>query len=203
MTKLYLVRHGRTLWNDEMRYQGSSDIPLSKEGKNQARLLFERFKNIHIDKIYSSPLSRSIQTVELISEYKNIKIKTDKRLQEIDFGEWEGKKESDLKRLYGKDYQNFCEDPYKYKAPGERLIEDVQVRVVECVDEIISKNAGKDILISSHGGSLRLLIMKYLKIEDARMFNRINMDNTSISVLNIENGIVYLDKINDNLHLSF
>ena len=55
MIKLYLIRHGETEWNSIKRWQGWTDIELSEKGRNQARLLGERMKNMDIDEIYSSP----------------------------------------------------------------------------------------------------------------------------------------------------
>ena len=74
MLRLYMMRHGETVWNTERRYQGMTDIELSEEGLRQAQCAAERFKSIDIDKIYCSPLKRAAATAKPIAEEKNLEI---------------------------------------------------------------------------------------------------------------------------------
>ena len=60
--ELYIVRHGKTDWNKECRFQGAKDIPLNEEGRAAAEKLHERLKDIHFDAVFSSPLSRAYET---------------------------------------------------------------------------------------------------------------------------------------------
>ena len=90
MTKLILIRHGRTLWNSSGKFQGQSDIELSQEGISQAEKLAENFPVTHIDRVYSSNLKRAYITGEIIAKKFNVPIIKDKRLCEVSFGSWEG-----------------------------------------------------------------------------------------------------------------
>ena len=78
MTKLILIRHGRTLWNSSGKFQGQSDIELSQEGVSQAEKLAENFPVTHIDRVYSSNLKRAYITGEIIAKKFNVPIIKDK-----------------------------------------------------------------------------------------------------------------------------
>lgn len=85
--KIFLIRHGESMGNAKGIHQGqTNDFPLSDTGKKQVELLKKRFENIKIDAIYSSDLKRAKETAEIISESKNLKVITDSRLRERDFG---------------------------------------------------------------------------------------------------------------------
>ena len=87
-TRLILVRHGITDWNAQGKFQGSSDVPLNDVGLAHAQLLADSLMDYGIDAIYSSPLTRAVQTATPIAQRLGLDIHTDRRLQELDAGEW-------------------------------------------------------------------------------------------------------------------
>ena len=94
--ELYVIRHGKTDWNKEYRFQGAHDIPLNEEGRQAARKLGEHLKDVHFDYVFSSPLSRAYETACIVIEtpgslrHSKGPIKTDPLLTEVSFGELEG-----------------------------------------------------------------------------------------------------------------
>ena len=96
MTTLGLIRHGVTDWNDEYRTQGHSDIPLNEKGRQQAELLSRRIGTEQWDYIYSSDLSRALETAEIIGKFKNIEVRTDPRLREMNCGLIEGQQNKNV-----------------------------------------------------------------------------------------------------------
>ena len=85
--EVYIIRHGKTDWNKECRFQGAKDIPLNEEGREAARKLGERLKDVHFDAVFSSPLSRAYETACIVAnsaEKCNL-------LTEISFGELDRK----------------------------------------------------------------------------------------------------------------
>lgn len=200
-TRLYLVRHGNTLWNTQKRYQGWTDIDLSEEGRVQAELVGERFKEIEVDRVISSPLKRAVDTAEPIARARGLEVELDEHFKEINFGEWEGMNAKELISKYGDGYMNFFRDPFKYPCPGEGTFADVSVRVSEGIDNIFDKNKGGQVAIVSHGGVLRLLIIYLLKLP-GEFYSKSWLDNTSISIIDIyENGNIILLGLNDKSHL--
>lgn len=94
--KIYLVRHGRTHWNDLGLAQGLKDVPLNEEGINSAKELAKDIKNLKIDKCISSPLSRAKDTAKILVNDK-IDIIYDDKVIERSFGDYEGiKPDEDL-----------------------------------------------------------------------------------------------------------
>ncbi|MEA4973298.1 Phosphoserine phosphatase 1 [bioreactor metagenome] len=200
MLRLYFMRHGETVWNTERRYQGMTDIELSAEGIKQAECVTERFKNIRIDKIYSSPLKRAMLTAKPIAENKGLEIITEDAFREIHFGEWEGKTVPDLTEKYGDSYINFIREPHNYGFPGEENIDNVIKRIKPSIDRIIENEDG-NVLIISHGGIIRLMIM-YIMGLDNSWFTKMWINNTGISIIEIKKDRRLMLTVNDSAHLA-
>lgn len=91
---LYIMRHGRTDWNEQHRLQGSTDIPLNEEGRRMAEKAGEEYRDVPLDICFCSPLRRARETAEIVLRGRNIPIRTDDRLREMSFGEYEGRENS-------------------------------------------------------------------------------------------------------------
>ncbi len=89
-TRLYLVRHGATRLSAENRFAGDVGVELSDEGKWQAARLGERLREEGITALYSSPLSRTMETARIIVGSSPVPIETRDGLREISHGRWEG-----------------------------------------------------------------------------------------------------------------
>lgn len=200
MLRLYFMRHGETVWNTERRYQGMTDIELSEEGLRQAECAAKRFKNIKIDKIYASPLKRAMKTAEKIAAEKGLEIISEDDFREIHFGEWEGKTVPELTEKYGESYTNFIREPHKYGFPGEGSVENVINRIKPGIDRIIAEDEG-NVLIVSHGGIIRLMIM-YIMGLDSSWFTKMWINNTGVSIVEIKNDRRLLLTLNDSAHLA-
>ena len=87
---LYIMRHGKTEWNELHKLQGRTDIPLNEEGRQMAKIAGEKYKDINFDVCYCSPLVRAKETAKLVLEGRNIPIIYDDRLKEMSFGIYEG-----------------------------------------------------------------------------------------------------------------
>ena len=87
---LYIMRHGKTEWNELHKLQGQTDIPLNENGRKMAREAGKRYREIHFDICYCSPLIRAKETAELVLEGRAVPIVTDDHLMEMCFGEYEG-----------------------------------------------------------------------------------------------------------------
>lgn len=91
---LYIMRHGRTDWNERNKLQGRTDIPLNAAGRKMAEEAAAVYKNVPLDVCYCSPLARARQTAEIFLKNRNIPIITDDRLVEMSFGIYEGTEQS-------------------------------------------------------------------------------------------------------------
>ena len=139
---LYIVRHGETDWNKEGRCQGHSNIPLNEQGRNQAREVREKLKDVNFDVVFCSPLDRTIETARIITDGKLI---TDDRIIERNNGVLEGKNKTEIKEI--KSRADYKDEDYNVETP-----EELQVRANIFLDDILPKYKGKNILIVTHGG---------------------------------------------------
>ena len=150
---LYIIRHGVTEWNKEMRLQGRTDVPLNEEGRQMAREAALRYKDVHFDICYCSPLIRAKETAGILLAGRDIPIVTDDRLKEMSFGIYEGTRNYRSTPMKG--ISDFFRNPAEYKdvPEGAERMEDLFHRTGEFLDEIIYPllDDGKDILIAGHG----------------------------------------------------
>ena len=106
MMKIMLVRHGLTFWNTIGKLQGSTDVHLSPDGLHQARLLAAHCPFNVADAIYSSPLSRAVDTAVILSNKFNAHVQIIPELREINFGDWEGKMLREIAENNPEDFEN-------------------------------------------------------------------------------------------------
>ncbi|MBO6917874.1 MAG: histidine phosphatase family protein [Rhizobiaceae bacterium] len=159
---LYVVRHGQTDYNAEMRFQGRLDIPLNEHGKKQARGNGRALRELLGDKLsefdfVSSPLGRTRQTMELIREELGIdaeNYRLDDRLIEICFGDWEGFTISNLEQAFPELYQKRESDKWSFIPPGEQS--ESYGMVAERIAPYL-KSVDKPTVCVCHGGVIRTM----------------------------------------------
>lgn len=196
MTRLILVRHALTEDNQNARLSGHTDSSISKEGKIQIDKLTNYLKDTNIDKIFTTTSSRTKDTVSKIAQIKNLNIIEKDELREINFGDFEGLTFDEIKKNNPKEFEKIINDGYNYKYPnGESLIETYH-RVSNEIDKIILENKNENILICSHGGTIRNIITHLLSRSYEFHWN-FRIDNASVSVLDIENGFTVINTMNN------
>ena len=150
---LYIIRHGKTDWNNLWKIQGRTDVPLNEEGRAMAESAAEEYKDINFDIAFSSPLIRAKETAEILLKDRDIPIIYDDRLMEMCFGVYEG-----FEKCF--DTPNcpinvFFQTPEKYVVPveGAESMEELFKRTGEFLKDKVEPElaAGKDVLIVGHG----------------------------------------------------
>ncbi|ABN51942.1 Phosphoglycerate mutase [Acetivibrio thermocellus DSM 1313] len=201
MTVLYLVRHGQTDWNKENRCQGRIDTELNSEGILQAEAIAQRLAGENIDVIYSSALKRAYTTAEIINRKLSRELVRNEALNEIDFGEWEGLTFEEMRKRPDYSYEQWRLMPHLVTFPGgEKSLKNVQDRAMKFVNEIIEKHNGNNILIVSHGGVIKLIILGMLGI-GLEAYNKFFIANASLSIVVIESDRAFLRTLNDTCHI--
>jgi glucosyl-3-phosphoglycerate phosphatase len=152
--QLVLVRHGQTDWNVEERFQGQLDVPLNAVGRDQAETLKRRLEDVHFDAAYSSPLSRAIETAQIIAG--SIPIDRDPRLTEIHHGSWQGKTKRDIAGRWPDQWNQWNREPLRFTPPGGESAASVRARV----EDFLRTIRGTNILCVSHG----VVIQTFLSI---------------------------------------
>ncbi|MBP1560891.1 MAG: histidine phosphatase family protein [Oscillospiraceae bacterium] len=203
MLKIYFVRHAEAMGNVLEFFQGRTDCEISEKGAKQLECLAERFKDIPIEAIYSSPLKRTMSTAEAVNKYHGLPIITDERLMEIDGGEWEGKPWAELPKLYPKEYDLWQNRMYDfYTEKGEKMTE-VFERMKTAVADIAAQNVGKTIAVVSHGCALRNYLCYAMGNPIERLKDVGWSDNTAVSLVEYDESLTpHIIFRNNNDHLT-
>ena len=200
--RLILIRHGETEWNVSGRYQGQTDIPLSDRGRAQAEALGRRFASIPVDAVYSSPLQRAYDTAAAIARVKGLPIQKADGLKELDFGEWDGNTKEVNEEKFGEAFTRYRIEPFHYPMPGEGTLNRAKLRVGAALEDIkeLYRHTDKTVVVVANGGILKLAIF-YLMDMTSRLYRCIELDNTSLTVIDIEEDRCILRVLNDAHHL--
>ncbi|HOI27066.1 MAG TPA: histidine phosphatase family protein [Paludibacteraceae bacterium] len=201
MTRIYFTRHGQTFWNVERRMQGQSNSDLTPLGVKQAIALGQRLKDTELDVIYSSSLSRSMRTAELIRGKRKLDIIPEDDFREIDLGEWQGKLMSEVEKQEPEMVDNFWNHPELFIRPNAETYLQLRERAGKKLEEIVAANKGKKILIVTHGVVLKTLhsFFQYQPISEIARYPKSPL-STSLNIVEKENGIWNILMWNDTSH---
>ncbi|MBS0606052.1 MAG: histidine phosphatase family protein [Parachlamydiales bacterium] len=188
--KIYLIRHGETEWTLTGQHTGTTDLPLTENGREQAALLSKRLKGHAFERVFISPLKRASETCELAGLYRHAEIDPD--LAEWNYGDYEGLKTDEIWKKEA--HWNI----FLRGAPNGESIEDIAVRTNRILMKI--NNFHGDIALFSHGHFLRALTARWLKlpISDG---NLLALSPASISILGFERDHHVIRLWNDINHL--
>ncbi len=173
MAQLILVRHGQTEWNKQKRVQGTLDIPLSADGKEEAQKISDELAKFEIKALYSSPVSCSLSTAcEIATPHRSLKVKKIKELNELNQGVWQGLLLKDIKKRYKKQYNIWKTSPISGRPPKGESLKDAYDRTVSALHKIIDKHKGESVCLVSHDIVLSIIkcYLKNIDIEKIRDF---------------------------------
>lgn len=201
-TRIFLVRHGETIWNANGRFQGHTDVPLSENGIAQANKLALRLKKEKIHAFYSSDLSRAKETAEILAQQHQLPVKYLPDLREINFGQWEGLTYKEISDNYGDITEQWWSNPLATQIPEGESLQEVANRCSRAIHDIVVKHSGETVVIAVHGGIIRVLISLALGI-DLNNYWKLRADNVALSILEYHTpDKAILELYNDICHLS-
>lgn len=181
MTTVYLIRHLETQANIARTLQGQHDTAPTEFGLRQLEWLRERFANVDLDVIYTSPLGRAKMTAEAVKGKHDIPLIEDKRIMEINLGDMENTSVADMEFLYPDQYISFSTNLHTLSAPNGENVEQVYNRMSGAISDIVNSNPGKTVAVVSHGLALQSLVSK-LHGKDYTYVNEVELgQNTSVS----------------------
>lgn len=163
-TRIILIRHGQTRANVEKRYIGVTESRLTPYGKYQAKSLKKRMAKETIDKVFVSPSKRALNFSKITFGDRQKEVLTD--LREMDFGIFEGLTHSQVLKKYPQVYRKWLKNPQRFSIPGAESFIDFKTRIFKTLKEIICENTGETIAIVTHGGPIRMILSKVLKLNN-------------------------------------
>jgi broad specificity phosphatase PhoE len=165
MTKLVLIRHGETDWNIEGRYQGQADPPLNAKGFLQAQKLALELQESGIEVLYTSPLLRTKQTSQILSDQLGIPDIEEPRFMEIHQGDWQTRLRSEIQTLYPDLFNAWEANPWEVTPPGGENLSQVQSRVDEAIDDILGGNFYQKIGLVTHRIPIALIKVRFQNMD--------------------------------------
>ena len=199
-TKIYLVRHGQTVWNVKKRMQGHQDSPLTKLGILQANWAKEALDDVKIDIIYSSSSNRAYKTAEIIKGNRKIPLVAKNNLREINLGDWEGAMIDDIHEKYPKKYNAFWRTPHLFQLENGESYYDVQDRAIRELKGILEQHEGKTILIVTHTVTLKLIMAYFENRSVSDLWDSPYIHPASISMVEIKGKKAIIHQHGDTSH---
>lgn len=195
-TNVFLIRNGETLWHQQNRILGRRDMGLNETGFLQAQQTYTFLKSIPISEILSSPLTRTVQTAEILAQSQHIAIGRDPRLIDLDAGPWEGISWKDAATQ--PEFQEFIFGEAEGIPQGEKF-QNALKRGLASLEESISDNPqGSNIVIVTHAILIQLFLIHYLNLP-VSAFRRFKIHNGAISVLRFNADLQQAEILGINL----
>lgn len=201
MTRIYLVRHGETDWNRDLRLQGILDVGLNEVGMRQGRRIAKRFSSMRGLKVYTSPLRRALHTATLLPSYgRDCPVMVEPRLREIDHGAWTGLTMDRITRDFPEEFDRWQSRPDRVRPRGGESLQEAYSRAAGFLNELTETSAGSDALIVSHGVINALLVCAAWGAPLARLWD-FPQPNAHVTVLRVEGRkIVGIKGWDDDAH---
>jgi 2,3-bisphosphoglycerate-dependent phosphoglycerate mutase len=199
MPNLILIRHGLSIFNEENRFTGWLDVPLSNNGIQEAKKAAKSLLNYKIDIAYTSELKRAIQTLQIILDEREgeiIPVFKNRALNERHYGTLQGLNKAEVEKLYGKEQVLSWRRGYNDTPPGGESLKDTASRVIPFFKSTIYKDIqrGLNILVVAHGNSLRAIFKELDQISDEEIVN-LNIDTAKPYVYQFDEHFKILFRI--------
>jgi broad specificity phosphatase PhoE len=168
---LYIIRHGQTAWNKEEVFRGTKDIPLNDVGKKEAQALGAYLKDVSFDAIYTSPLSRAVQTAEAVARPVGITPRVEAALIDLNFGSWQGVSHDEVKMKFPDLYRLWKNAPDQVKFPEGESLNDVSSRVDALLKKLLKDHTDQVVGLFSHRVVCKVLLCRLLGLDLSRFWN--------------------------------
>lgn len=199
-TTILLVRHGQTESNTTGFYMGWSDEDLDDVGYTQAHRLSSRLASRPITSVYTSPLQRACTTAMILAEPHNLELRALNDLVEIQLGDWQGLPIDEIRQRWPELWQQSRIDPSELTMPNGESFQQVTERAIRAFETIVAGNRDGQAVIVTHDIIIRVLAAHALRVSNS-IYRRLEINNASLSVIQVINGNVRLITLNDTSHL--
>lgn len=199
--RIFITRHGETIWNTKGKMQGHLNSPLTEKGVKNAEKLNIHLKNIKFDKVYCSPLGRAVETANILVKEKNNKVEIIDNLSEMNFGCWEGMTHTEVKEIYAEEHYNFWNKPELYTPIDGESFDELIARAKSLLTDI-TNSCYENVLLVSHAILVRALyyVMKNYNMKE--FCNPPFIEGTSLTIVEYKNNKFTFLKEASTEHLS-
>lgn len=200
-TTIILARHGESEGNERALFRGRRDFPLTERGINQARALAQALIPLEVTRVFTSPLSRALETAQSIAEAVAAPLETVQGFTNMALGPWEGHSKEEVAQNYAEEWELWLKNPERLRLPGAETLDQVQSRAYSNLQHLINHHRGETLVIVSHRTVLKPLVAACLAIAEP-YFWRLHFDTASCSRLLFEGRRGFtLVSLNETHHL--
>ena len=200
-TRVFLIRHGATILTAENRFAGSVEVPLSDEGREQARRLAARLDGAPIAAVYASPLGRAAETARIVAAPHGLPVGTDARLREISHGRWEELTRTEVEERFADEIGSWEADPYTFAPEGGETGLDVTARALPAMLDLVRAHPGQTIAVVSHKATIRLLLSSLLGFDPRRYRDNLDQSPAALNIVDFRGTTrARLTLFNDTSH---
>ena len=200
-TRVFLIRHGATILTAENRFAGSVEVPLSDEGREQARRLAMRLHGAPIAAVYASPLGRAAETARIVATPHGLPVGTDARLREISHGRWEELTRTEVEERFADEVASWEADPYTFAPQGGETGLDVTARALPAMLDLVRTHPGQTIAVVSHKATIRLLLSSLLGFDPRRYRDNLDQSPAALNIVDFRGTTrARLTLFNDTSH---
>ena len=198
---LYLLRHGETAYSRSGGFCGALDPELTPEGLQMAQAFAKTYHTVPWTAIYSSPMKRTLATVQPLCEAIGLQPELREGLKEIRYGQWEDQTLDFVKQHYQQDYKRWITEPAWNAPTGGETGFEVSSRAAQVIYEIVSRHTTGSVLVVSHKATIRLILCTLLGVDSGQYRNRIAVLAASVSVMKFGERGPLLEILGDRYHL--
>jgi broad specificity phosphatase PhoE len=201
VTRFVLVRHGRTEWNKDERFRGRADVRLDSLGVAQAKATGDRVAaDWQLDAVYSSPLSRALETAAAIAGHQGLVVQLHPGLADIDYGDWQGLTPQEVRERWPDALAAWYSSPREASIPNGETLEEVRRRAMSAVQELGLRHSGDTLVLAAHTVVNRAILLGVLGLGSDR-FWRLRQEPCAINVFEWDGSDFDLVSLNDTCHL--
>ena len=202
MTKIYIIRHAEAEGNLYRCAHGQTDGHITPRGYIQIDALSRRFEDEHIDAVYSSDLTRTMETSKAITKNKSLALTTTPLLREVCMGDWEQMAWGDIFHAFPEKGTLFNLDPENWSVEGSEGYHEIIARMKQFITKAAKEHDGETIALFSHGFAIRALFCDLMGLASKDIIELPYCDNTAVALLTYDSGDFTIEFQGDNTHLS-
>jgi len=202
VTKILLVRHGHVEGIDPERFRGRADLALTERGKKQARAVAERIaSDWRPAGLYTSPLSRCVETAEAIAKACNLAPQVTDDLIDIDYGAWQSRSRAELEQTDPILYSGWFFTPHLVRFPDGESLQDLVLRAADVLRLVLRSHPKETVILVAHDSLNRALLIQLLD-QPLSSFWRLAQEPCCINEIDVVDGCVRVLRVNETRHLA-
>jgi len=198
--RLFVLRHGETVFTRERRFAGWRDVPLTDAGLRQSEAAAAALSGVAISAVFASPLERARTSAEAVAKPHRVAVQIMPAFRELGFGAWEGRTRAEVEAAEPALYDVWRTAPDRFTAPGGESLPAVAKRVAEGIETLRADHDGESVVLVTHAVVIRLIVLDGLGLGPARLWS-IDASPAGITVLEYRDDWVTVHRMNTLAHL--